>query len=446
MPPLLGEVQVAQLRIGTFDIADRLGSGGFGVVYKALSIANKEKCAIKVLENARTEEAVLRFRREVRIQSNLSHPNIMPILEFDLHSEPPWCAMPLASGSLRDRLLRSPGGIGEGETKPIFRQILAGVGHAHEKGVIHRDLKPENVLDMPDGRVVVGDFGLGRLMERDTTTITRTDYGIGTLEYCAPEQLVNPKAADARADIYSLGKIFYEMLTGRLPWPTVETRLLPDKFEYLVSRCVRNDRDERFSSIRQLIRELDLLERDEDFQKPEERINQTLREVLEFDPSRKPDMRKLNDLFERERANAALYRDVLPRLPEPLLRGWISLFRRGFIDAFVRFDQQLGKNLDFECTDTVADLYAMCFDVCEEVEVQKMIVVRLLDMGYWHNRYYVRDVFWRTVASIAGEKRGLAIAAVEAINANRPAAKWTAEEISDYPDLLPIIRKAFEAG
>jgi serine/threonine protein kinase len=426
------------MTLGKYRIGSRLGSGGFGVVYLGTSLKDKKQYAVKILEATDDQDALRRFKREVRIQSQLKHPNIVPILDFDVEADPPWFAMPLAEGNLRQRLSHLTS---EEEAVSIFRQIISGVQYAHREGVIHRDLKPENVLFMGAEKISISDFGLGRRLTRDTTTITRTNMGIGTLEYMAPEQYVRPKEADKRSDIFALGKILYEMLTKRLPYPSVEPELLIGKFQYVVGRCVRNNPDERFQSVRQLASELDLLQKPEEFEEPYERARRILDDLLKLAPDKKKNLAHLDDILQREKNNPVCYEVVLPRIPAPLLMAYAEANEAAFKEIVRQYDAYVSGPLDFEYTDLVADFYRTCFGIVDDLDIRRVLLARLLDMGYRHNRFHVRDVFWRLVSSV--KDPGLAMTTVETVCGNPEAAEWMAERIGSY-QLLPIIKKAFD--
>lgn len=216
---------------------NEIGSGGYGTVYRAIRKEDNATVAMKVLNQPEKDEDVGRFEREVKLQRSLNHPNIVHIIGRNLSVSPPWFIMELADdnleGILNDIIGRESIVIG------IFRQILAGISHAHQNGVIHRDLKPQNVLIFKKGQefeAKVGDFGIARIDPRDTATLTGTSDILGTIQYSAPEQFTAAKKADHRADIYSLGKLLCEMLTGEIPMSSVYVELLDDKYQYIVQK------------------------------------------------------------------------------------------------------------------------------------------------------------------------------------------------------------------
>lgn len=176
---------------------NKIGSGGFGIVYEA-SIPNaKEHIAIKEFSDPSLfSDDRERFEREVRIQSKLHHPNILPVIDSDLNSDPPWFATPLAISSLANVIADLT--FDEERLQFIFRQILEGIKYAHDKHVLHRDLKPHNILLFENDNIKIGDFGLGKRIDPETftMTITSTHEGLGTLHYASPEQMRSLKSAE----------------------------------------------------------------------------------------------------------------------------------------------------------------------------------------------------------------------------------------------------------
>ncbi len=201
--------------ISHYKILEELGRGGMGVVYKAEDTKLQGFVAIKVLPPHMTadEEAKTRFVREARAASALEHPNICHIHEID---ETPdghlFMVMPCYEGeTLGERLERGPLEIDE--ILDIATQVASALARAHEMGIIHRDIKPGNVMLSDGGRQAkLMDFGLAKRL--DATKVTRTGTTLGTVAYMSPEQALG-KEADHRADIWSLGVVLYEMLTGR---------------------------------------------------------------------------------------------------------------------------------------------------------------------------------------------------------------------------------------
>jgi serine/threonine protein kinase len=205
-------------RLGAYELIKRTGRGGMAEVYLArqLTAFNRE-VAVKVIRAHFTEDPSFRerFLREAQAITKLSHPNILPLIEFGEEKGVVYLVMPLArEGTLRDLLKRRNGPLSLEEAFPLFTQLCDAVQYAHEQGIIHRDIKPQNVLLQSRTHVLLADFGIAR--DLGQTHITTTGAGIGTVEYMAPEQAMGQ--TDTRSDIYSLGVVLYQMLTGRVPY------------------------------------------------------------------------------------------------------------------------------------------------------------------------------------------------------------------------------------
>ena len=207
--------------LGRYQILEPLGSGGMATVYKAYELSLDRTVAVKVIRAGLAEEEgfLARFRREAQAVAKLSHPNIVHILTFDEIDGRYFLAMDyLEGGTLKDRIVQLP----EGELLPlaevtsIVSQVADALGYAHEQGIIHRDIKPSNIMLTRRGRAIVADFGIAKIVS-GAAQLTQTGMGIGTPEYMAPEQGQGDQI-DQRADIYSLGVVAYELLTGRVPF------------------------------------------------------------------------------------------------------------------------------------------------------------------------------------------------------------------------------------
>jgi serine/threonine protein kinase/Tol biopolymer transport system component len=203
--------------VSHYRILERLGGGGMGVVYKAVDLKLDRPVALKFLASQRgaAEEHKRRFLREARTASALDHPNICTIYEVDETADGAlFIAMALCEGeTLRDRIARGP--LSLADAVAIAGQIAAGLGRAHERGIVHRDVKPANVMVAPGGGVKLVDFGIARLA--DQSRLTRAGAAVGTAGYMSPEQL-RGEPADPRSDVWSLGVVLYEMITGRTPF------------------------------------------------------------------------------------------------------------------------------------------------------------------------------------------------------------------------------------
>jgi predicted Ser/Thr protein kinase len=202
------------------ELLELIGQGGMGAVYKARQPSLDRLVAVKVLppEAGKDPAFAERFNREARALARLSHPNIVAVHDVGKAGEFYYFVMEYVDGVNLRQVLRD-GRLTPEQALRIVPQICDALQYAHEEGVVHRDIKPENILLDRKGRVKIADFGLAKLLGRDTGhfTLTGSRQVMGTLYYMAPEQVERPLEVDHRADIYSLGVVFYEMLTGQLP-------------------------------------------------------------------------------------------------------------------------------------------------------------------------------------------------------------------------------------
>src|SRR6266498_1381627 len=202
-----------------YTLERELGAGGMATVYLAHDVRHNRKVAIKIMH---PELAALigaeRFLKEIETTANLQHPNILPLFDSGRVEGTVFYVMPYVHGeSLRARLTRETQ-LPVADALRIAAEIAAGLDYAHRQGVIHRDIKPDNVL-FHDGRALVADFGIALAGRGDGgARITKTGMSLGTPEYMSPEQAAADETVDARADVYALGAVLYEMLAGEPPF------------------------------------------------------------------------------------------------------------------------------------------------------------------------------------------------------------------------------------
>jgi len=258
-PPSVEEVTrlFPQLEIIGF-----LGKGGMGAVYKARQPALDRFVAIKILPPQASSGPGFaeRFNREARALAKLNHPNIVTLYEFGQAGGLPYFIMEFVDG-LNLRQLESAGRLSPREALQIVPQICEALQFAHDEGIVHRDIKPENILLDKKGRVKIADFGIAKIVGREerAPSITETNQAIGTPLYMAPEQVANPQSVDHRADIYSLGVVFYEMLTGELPQgrfgpPSSQARgvQVDVRLDEVVLRALEREPDRRYQQASQV--------------------------------------------------------------------------------------------------------------------------------------------------------------------------------------------------
>ncbi len=279
-------IQVAkrELTIGSsfaqrYQVIEELGKGGMGKVYKVLDKELGEKVALKLLnpEIAADGKTIERFRNELKMARNISHKNVCRMYHLGKEEGAHYITMEYVAGEDLKRLIRKVGQLSAGKTVFIAKQICEGLAEAHRLGVVHRDLKPQNIMVDEEGNSRIMDFGIARSLK--AKGITGAGVIIGTPEYMSPEQ-VEGKDVDHRSDIYSLGIILYEMVTGRIPFegdtplsiavkqkseipkdPKEINSQISEDLNRLILKCMEKSREKRFQTAEELLSELSNLEK-----------------------------------------------------------------------------------------------------------------------------------------------------------------------------------------
>jgi len=266
-------------RIGKYEVIDLLGRGGMGLVYRALDRQLNREVAIKTVTEGLTgdQEMLKRFYQEAAKTGALRHPNIVTVYDMGEQDGFPYIVMEYLSGDPLDRLIQA------GKSQPlayklkILEQVCYALGYAHRNDVIHRDVKPANVIVQPDGAVKLLDFGIAR-QENAESRLTRTGAVIGTLQYMAPERLRNA-AFDGRSDLFSVGVMMFQLLTGQLPFTgdyaivhKILTERHPPLNQYLekypialdgiIDHALAKNPDDRYSTADEMAADIESIERD----------------------------------------------------------------------------------------------------------------------------------------------------------------------------------------
>ncbi len=236
------------------EILEYIGHGGMGYVYKARQPRLDRLVALKLLPlRANAQPAFAeRFNREAKVLARLSHPNIVMVHDFGQTTDFCYLVMEFVDGVNLRQVIRG-GRLTAAQALALVPKICDALQYAHEEGVLHRDIKPENLLLDARGRIKIADFGIAKLLgESDAITLTASGAAVGTPHYMAPEQLERPQDVDQRADIYSLGVVFYEMLTGELPLgrfaPPSQKSTVDARIDEIVLRTLEKERERRFQN------------------------------------------------------------------------------------------------------------------------------------------------------------------------------------------------------
>jgi len=263
---------------GRYQIIEELGHGGMGTVYKVFDTDINEKIALKLLrpEIAQDRDTVERFSNELKLARKISHRNVCRMFDLGKAEGTTYITMEFVAGEDLKKFIRKTGQLGAGRAVSIAKQICEGLAEAHQLGVVHRDLKPQNIMVDEDGNARIMDFGIARSLRGKR--ITGAGVMIGTPEYMSPEQ-VEGKEVDERSDIYSLGVILFEMVTGHVPFegdtaftigvkhkserprnPRELNAQLPEDLSRLILRCLEKDKGKRYQTAEELRTDLEKVE------------------------------------------------------------------------------------------------------------------------------------------------------------------------------------------
>ena len=265
---------IGKLVSGRYEIISLIGIGGMSNVYKAVDTKTGQTVAVKFMkpELFENEELVRRFKNESKAISLLNHPNIIKVLDVSITPTEKYIVVEYIDGITLKEYIENRKILTVRETVRFTQTILDAIGYAHQNGIIHRDMKPQNVMLLRDGTIRIMDFGIARLSTANQHTVT--DKAIGSVHYISPEQ-VKGKESDARSDIYSIGIMMYEMLTGVLPFtgdsavnvamkqvnetaklPSRIVDAVPEGLEQIVMKAMEKNPADRYQSADEMIADL----------------------------------------------------------------------------------------------------------------------------------------------------------------------------------------------
>ena len=272
---------IGRLLDGRYEILEAIGFGGMAVVYKARCHRLNRLVAIKILKDelSKDEEFRNRFHAESQAVAKLNHPNIMSVHDVSTHEGTDYIVMELIDGITLKQYMEKKGTLNWKETLHFAMQIAKALEHAHSQGIVHRDIKPHNVMVLKNGSAKVTDFGIARLMSQSNTL---TKEALGSVHYISPEQAKGGRV-DNRSDLYSLGVVMYEMMTGRAPYdgdspvavaiqhinggatmPSVLNPNIPGGLEQIIMKCMATDPSQRYNSATALLYDLEELRKNPD--------------------------------------------------------------------------------------------------------------------------------------------------------------------------------------
>ena len=265
-PPTPEELQEI---LPQYEVHMLIGRGGMGAVYKGTQLSLERDVAIKLLPPAIERQDLAfaeRFKNEARLMGRMNHPAIVSVYDFGRTVDGQlYFVMEYVDGTDVQRMIAREGKLPPEHALAITAHLCDALGYAHKQGIVHRDIKPSNVLIDMEGRVKVADFGLAKLADKTKNSgLTQTGMAMGTPDYVAPETLMYGSDVDGRADIYAVGVMLYQMLTGDIPrgmfkMPSQKFQSIDPRFDSIIRRALEHDREERYQSSHELRLALDVI-------------------------------------------------------------------------------------------------------------------------------------------------------------------------------------------
>jgi eukaryotic-like serine/threonine-protein kinase len=437
--------------MGAYHLREHLGSGAFGSVHSCVEVDEhdvviQDDIAIKFLKDEWLDDDHVRdrFRNEARFLRELDHPNILPVIYSNLSASTPFIVTRLAESNLQSRLDENASADRDWVLL-VFAGVLAGVAHAHDQQVLHRDLKPANVLFL-GGVPVVSDFGMGKDLSEDATRQTATNAHIGTPGYMAPELWGMAREATKPTDVFALGKMLWELLTGRppLPGPPDLDVIDDDALRDFIERCCQAEPPLRYGDASEALQAWKALSGTiAPAQLPLEHARQLSRDwIAAPEGKRVRVLRRLDDLLSRRRDDEQFYYSFVPYILEDIVAQYAAVLPDRFETVVGCYIGHVAGQLPFSYCDDAAGFYVRVFQLSPDPDLRRTVLAELLDLGERHQRYAVADEVRALLWSISDEAIAQLAAAVIT---QTPASGWYRHGRLYERPLAPVLEKAFSA-
>lgn len=408
---------------GRYEIRELVGVGGMANVYKGYDVAENRTVAIKILrdEFMDNEEFLHRFRNEFRAISLLNHPNIVQVYDVSFTNKIQCIVMEYIDGITLKEYIEQEKVLRWKEAVHFVIQILRGLQHAHDRGIVHRDIKPQNIMLLSDGTIKITDFGIARFSRSSTNTITTK--AIGSVHYISPEQASGGNT-DARTDLYSIGVLLFEMLTGKLPFeadspvsvailqiqstPTLPTEInpsIPKGLEEIIMKAMQKDGARRYQSAAEMLRDIDSFKKDPSIvfeyryletEPVEERIQKQLgRSAAENDKHKK------NNQEEEEYV----------RKPLPLVPVMFAIAMAFFIGCSAFIVMLFKENKPFEVKPDVIvpDLLGETYEKIEKNKMYSEDIKIILESSEYNSEYEEGEIYHQSPSPNTVLKQGATV-------------------------------------
>lgn len=400
-----------------YEIIASKGAGGFGHVYQVNDLTTGEMKAMKICTSTDAED-MRRFAREVRLMQAVDHPNVIKLKEVNLDPPQLYFIMELAKGSMESYLQKLI------KDHPFalraFLVVCEGIKAIHNANQIHRDIKLANVLVMSDNTVVVSDLGLGAFETRDSTILTSSNVYMGTEGYIPPEYKMpgGTKNADRRGDVYQLGKMLYNILTGENPI-LIDESMLPPSLIYIIKKATKDRPNDRYQSVDELMDAINNYVASLDVHAhPLKAFESYITAAKALAQKGSYDKSLIGNLISSLKAgenDVKQFFDMFDKIPYDLVAKMVSDFSSKskevlhFYDANIdSYVSNYGKN--FEYAEKIADLMQAVFYASNDLEIKTNALRNILKAGWYFNRFYTLGVFDEMLIKVKADNEAVAIA------------------------------------